>query len=245
MWSGAHSAVCAGQVRAPNSCRRARRRVVLEPGTGPCSMRSGAHDAVLAGRGPGAEHLPVRTAPLAPGSGHGTAQRVVRRAARCRLGGARPGCRTPGCQRRPGAHGAVRFGNRARNRAACGPARTVPFGRGGARAPNTCRRARCRAVRKPGTGPRCVQSGQHVAVWAGGGPGEEHLPARTAPCGPEALHGTAQRAVWRARAVWVGRGPYSAVWARPKPNMNVYFNIFHHLSTISTYFTSNSRIERS
>ena len=74
-----------------------------------------------------------------------------------------------------GAHGtehlparAVRSRSRARDRAACGPARTVPFGRGAARAPNSCRRARHCAGRKPCTGPRSVQSGAHVAVWAEG-----------------------------------------------------------------------------
>ena len=239
MWSGAHSAVWAGA--SPGA-------ELLPARTAPCGPGAGHRTLQHAVRRARCRFGGARPGRRTPTGAHGTVSSGIRARDRSACGPARGtvpfgrgATRAPNtCQRRPGAHGAVRFGNRARNRAACGPARTVPFGRGGARAPNTCRRARCRAVRKPGTGPRCVQSGQHVAVWAGGGPGEEHLPARTAPCGPEALHGTARRAVWRARAVWVGRGPYSAVWARPKPNMNVYFRTFHHLSTISTYFSSNS-----
>ena len=96
-----------------------------------------------------------------------------------------------------------------------------------ARAPNTWRRARPREGRKPGTGPR----------------GEACRPARTLPferreasARRAVRRGTARRAVRRA---WC-RGPYSTVWARPKPNMNVNVTLFLHLSTISTYFSSNS-----
>ena len=171
-------------------------------------MRSGAHSAVWAGASPGAELLPARTAPCGPGAGHRTLQHAVRRA-RCRFGGARPGRRTP-----TGAHGTVSSGIRARDRSACGPARgTVPFGRGAARVPNTrlpaaARRARRRAVWEPGPEPRSMRSGAHGAVWAGRGPGAEHLPARTVPCSPEAGHGTALRAVRPARCRLGGGRPW-------------------------------------